>query len=207
MAKQEEQRVKPGDRRRKAMMQAAWELFMKKGYAAVSLDEIIRKAGGSKSSIYGFFGNKEGLLLAIIKDLTADILQDMRLPDTEGLSSREALRQIGFALGRDILSDQGIGLYWLCVSISRRFPKIARAFYEAGPRTPQRVLAEFLKKESDAGRLRIDDPLRASEVFHALLLDYTHLAMSLNVQGPPTDKELKKIVDNAVELFLRIYGV
>jgi TetR/AcrR family transcriptional repressor of mexJK operon len=207
MAKQEEQRVKPGDRRRKAMMQAAWELFMKKGYAAVSLDEIIRKAGGSKSSIYGFFGNKEGLLLAIIKDLTSDILQDMRLPDTEGLSSREALRQIGFALGRDILSDQGIGLYWLCVSISRRFPKIARAFYEAGPRTPQRVLAEFLKKESDAGRLRIDDPLRASEVFHALLLDYTHLAMSLNVQGPPTDKELKKIVDNAVELFLRIYGV
>ena len=206
MAKREAQRTAPGDKRRRSMMDAAWKLFMQKGYTAVSLDEILRKSGGSKASIYEFFGGKDGLFFAIIEDVTANILRDMRLPDTEGMPVRKALRQIGLALGRDILSEYGIGLYWLSVSISRKFPKMAKTFYEAGPRTAMRAVANFLEKEGKAGRLKIKDPLRASEVFHALLLEYTHMAMSLNVQSPPTEGELSKIVEDAVDLFLKIYG-
>jgi hypothetical protein len=69
-----------------------------------------------------------------------------------------------------------------------------------------RALAEFLAKEGKAGRLRIRDPLRASEVFHALLLDFTYMAMSLNIMGPPTEKKLTAIVDEVVEELLMIYG-
>lgn len=206
MAKKTGQRTAQGAKRRKAMMDVAWKLFMQKGYTAVSLDEIIRKSGGSKASIYEFFGSKHGLFLAIIEDVTANILKDMRLPDTAGMPVRKALRHIGFALGRDILSEYGIGLYWLSVSISRKFAEVARTFYEAGPRTAMRSLAVYLEKEGKAGRLRIKDPLRASEVFHVLVLEYTHMAMSLNVQGPPTETELTKIVDEAVDQFLMIYG-
>ena len=206
MAKKAGQRTAPGDKRRKAMMDAAWKLFMQKGYTAVSLDEIIKKSGGSKASIYEFFGGKDGLFFAIIKDVTANILKDMRLPDTEGMPVRKALRLIGFALGRDILSEYGIGLYWLSVSISRKFPKVAKTFFESGPKTAMRALAGYLEKEDRAGRLRIKDSFRASEVFHALLLEYTHMAMSLNVKGPPTEKELTKIVDEAVDQFLKIYS-
>ncbi|MGE5174191.1 MAG: TetR/AcrR family transcriptional regulator [Betaproteobacteria bacterium] len=207
MAKKTVQRSAPGDKRRQAMMDAAWKLFMQKGYGAVSLDEIIRKSGGSKSSIYEFFGNKEGLFSAIIEGLTAKILADMRLPDTEGIPVRDALRRIGLALGRDILSEHGVGQYRLSVSISKTFPKMAKLFYESGPRTAQRALADYLAKEARTGRLKIKDPLRASEIFHALLLDFTHMAMSLNVRSSPTDKELKQLVDEAVDLFLKIYGV
>lgn len=38
---------------------------MEKGYDAVSLDDIVNHAGGSKASIYKYFGNKEGLFTAI----------------------------------------------------------------------------------------------------------------------------------------------
>jgi TetR/AcrR family transcriptional repressor of mexJK operon len=207
MPRRTEQYVGPGDKRRRAMIEAAWELFLRKGYADVSLDEIIRKAGGSKSSIYEFFGGKEGLFFAISEEVTARVLADIQLPDTAGMPIRDSLRRIGFALGRDILSEHGIGLYRLSVSISRTFPKVARTFYASGPRTGQRAFADFLAKEARAGHLAVKNPLRASEVFHALLLDFPHMAMSLNMQGPPTDKELRKIVDEAVDLFLKIYGV
>lgn len=206
MAKKTVQRTAPGDKRRRAMMDAAWKLFMQKGYTAVTLDEIIRKSGGSKASIYEFFGGKEGLFFAIIKDVTANILRDMRLPETEGMPVRKALRHIGFALGRDILSEYGIGLFWLSVSISRKFPKASKTFYEGGPMTAMRELAVYLEKEAKAGRLRIKDSFRASEVFHALLLEYTHMKMALNITGPPTEKELEKIVDEAVDQFMMIYG-
>lgn len=48
-----------------ALLLSANELFLDKGYDAVSLDDIVQHAGGSKASIYKYFGNKEGLFTAI----------------------------------------------------------------------------------------------------------------------------------------------
>jgi hypothetical protein len=39
--------------------------FLERGYDAVSLDDIVHHAGGSKASIYKYFGSKEGLFKAI----------------------------------------------------------------------------------------------------------------------------------------------
>ena len=50
---------------RVALLVSATELFLEHGYDAVSLDDIVQHAGGSKASIYKYFGNKEGLFKAI----------------------------------------------------------------------------------------------------------------------------------------------
>lgn len=196
-----------GEKRREALTKAAWELFMEKGYTAVSLDEIIRKAGGSKSSVYEFFGGKEGLFFEISNTVTAKILSEITLPDTAGLSTREALKRIGVSLGRNILSEKGLGLYCLSVSVSKKFPQISGLFFESGPMRVQRTFASFLKNETDAGRLRITNPDKASEIFHAILLSNRHIAMSLNYSPAPTTRELKKMVDETVDVFLKVYGV
>jgi AcrR family transcriptional regulator len=197
----------PGEKRRQSIMKTAWKLFAKKGYAAVTLDEIISKAGGSKSSIYEFFGGKEGLFFAIHEEATANIIKNMALPETEGMPIREALKHIGFALGRNILSDKAIELYRLSVSVSKKFPKIAKYFYEYGPLTAQKVLADFLRKQTRAGRLKIDDHKRAAEIFFATVLEYKHMEMSLNYTGIPSDRELKRIIDEAVDVFYKAYGI
>lgn len=54
-----------GIERRLALLLSATELFLDKGYDAVSLDDIVNHAGGSKASIYKYFGNKDGLFTAI----------------------------------------------------------------------------------------------------------------------------------------------
>ena len=41
------------------ILDAAFELFLQHGYENVSLSDIITKSGGSLSSIYKYFGNKE----------------------------------------------------------------------------------------------------------------------------------------------------
>ncbi len=48
-----------------AFLLSANELFLQHGYDAVSLDDIVNHAGGSKASIYKYFGNKDGLFTAI----------------------------------------------------------------------------------------------------------------------------------------------
>lgn len=54
-----------GEERRLALLLCATDLFLERGYDAVSLDDIVNHAGGSKASIYKYFGNKEGLFTAI----------------------------------------------------------------------------------------------------------------------------------------------
>ncbi|AJC88430.1 TetR/AcrR family transcriptional regulator [Campylobacter insulaenigrae] len=50
--------------------QIAAESFLKNGYEATSLKDIIKEAGGSFSSVYEHYKNKEGLFEAILNDFT-----------------------------------------------------------------------------------------------------------------------------------------
>ncbi|MBF7682497.1 TetR/AcrR family transcriptional regulator [Acinetobacter sp. B5B] len=68
--------TKRGMERCIAFLDIATDLFLKKGYDAVSLNDIIQCTGGSKASIYKFFGNKEGLFKAI-----CDYRRDMCLQE------------------------------------------------------------------------------------------------------------------------------
>ena len=50
--------TKRGHERCLALLISVTELFLEHGYDAVSLDDIVNHAGGSKASIYKYFGNR-----------------------------------------------------------------------------------------------------------------------------------------------------
>jgi AcrR family transcriptional regulator len=56
-----------GDRRRE-ILAAALDRFLKKGFAATSIEDIRRAGGASVGSIYHFFGSKEGIAVALYAD-------------------------------------------------------------------------------------------------------------------------------------------
>ena len=68
-------RPSAGNQRREAIVEAAYTLFMERGYESVSMDHIIGIAGGSKATLYKFFGSKEGVLKAVIASLADKMLQ------------------------------------------------------------------------------------------------------------------------------------
>lgn len=51
------------------LMEKAEELFVRRGYKAVTMDKIARKAGISKMTIYGHFSSKEELFLEVVLSL------------------------------------------------------------------------------------------------------------------------------------------
>ena len=63
------------DARRHAMLDAALELFLEKGYGAVSLNEVVRRSGGSLSTLYDLFGGKLGLLKACVAERCSALLE------------------------------------------------------------------------------------------------------------------------------------
>lgn len=53
---------------RKAILDAAEELFAERGFAGTSVRDIVRAAGTSAPSLYHFFGSKENLLVELVTD-------------------------------------------------------------------------------------------------------------------------------------------
>ena len=63
------------DKRRERILSLAEKTFFQEGFYKVSLDELVSELRISKSTIYEYFGSKEGLVLAVVVDL-ADRLED-----------------------------------------------------------------------------------------------------------------------------------
>ncbi|MDO4307095.1 MAG: TetR/AcrR family transcriptional regulator [Eubacteriales bacterium] len=78
------------------ILDAAFRLFIEKGYERTSIQDIINELGGlSKGAIYHHFKSKEDILVAVTDRMTAEsnkMLADIR--DSSELSGNEKLRTI-----------------------------------------------------------------------------------------------------------------
>jgi AcrR family transcriptional regulator len=83
----------PRAERERQMITVAEEIFAERGYQASSMDEIADRVGVSKPMLYEYFGSKEGLLVACIRQARAELLA-VTLASVEGVTqAEEALRR------------------------------------------------------------------------------------------------------------------
>ena len=75
---------------RKAVLDAATELFSRQGYAETSLEDIAERCGLTIRPIYHYFGNKKALFAAVNEQMEQRILDSM---DVGGGSSEEGLKE------------------------------------------------------------------------------------------------------------------
>jgi AcrR family transcriptional regulator len=194
-----------GKKRRDGMVEAAYKLFTEKGYMSVSVDDIIKISGGSKSSLYKYFGDKEGILKAVIGSLAEKMLREFHFEYDSSKSPREALTRIGMVLVDLALSENAINQHRQAVSHAKALPELAKLWYELGPRKTFDGLAEFMAKEAASGRLRIEKPERAALLFAGMIIFHDNMRMLVCL---PRSKrsDLKKLVSEAVDVFLAAYG-
>ena len=62
---------------RDRIIQAAAELIGERGVAATSLDDVIDRAGASKSQLYHYFEDRASLLRAVVVHNTEAVLGDL----------------------------------------------------------------------------------------------------------------------------------
>lgn len=56
---------------RARLLEAAAKVYARRGFAGATLDEVAAEAGFTKGAVYGHFGSKENLLLALVEDYVA----------------------------------------------------------------------------------------------------------------------------------------
>src|ERR1700741_921179 len=123
-------RTRRGDKKSEQIRSIATELFLRHGYDGVSVDEIVRAVGGSKTNIYNHFRNKEGLFVAIVKGLCEDVLASFVTIDVSALGVKEGLRTLAVALLGILIQDRHLAFQRLIIAETARFPALGRAWFE-----------------------------------------------------------------------------
>jgi len=141
--------------RQQTLIAEAAELFLAKGFAAVSVDEIVAAAGGSKTNVYRQFGGKEGLFFAVVEHLSRDFLSPLIQLDLGDIDCASGLEILGRTLMRQLLAPRHIAFQRMILASSGLFPDLMAHWYRLGPRQSQAVIARFLGASAQAGRLAI----------------------------------------------------
>ena len=193
--------------KKQAILSAATDLFIERGYNGVSVDAIVRKVGGSKSNIYNYFGGKEGLFCAIVEDLSLQILSPLQEAHIDNLPPREALTAIGKRAMSVVLSDRAVALLRIVIAQHQQFPELGHLFFNTGPRRNCDCLAQYIEAQQQKGMLKPCDSQRAAKQFVGMFLGVNQMQRILGITEAPSEEEIASIVDDAVTTFLEGYGV
>lgn len=188
------------------VMEAGSKLFTEQGFGAVSMDQVAKAAGVSKATVYAHFQSKEQLFVAIVRAACLSYAQNVMPEVRDAPDMRAALTRIGRSIAGFLMAPRTMAIYRVIVAEGPRFPDLARRYYETGPRTFKRLLAQYLSEAVEKGLLKIDDPLLASEQFCAMVRGPLYMQVLLDLRDDPDSLQADTVIDGAVEVFLRSYG-
>jgi len=196
------EREQRSEARRKALLQAAADVFFEQGYFATSIDAIIERAGGSKRNIYSEFGSKQGLFIALVMENADAALATLSVPEADGDDLEATLTTFGQHLMDVYMSPTVVGIFRVAVTEAHRFPELAKAFHDQGPGRATRGLAEVLGAARRRGDIRAEDCQQLARHFVGLIRGDLHLQVVLGLRPPPSPDQAREAVASAVRLFL-----
>jgi AcrR family transcriptional regulator len=184
------------------ILDVAAELFLERGYDAVSLDDILERVGGSKTTLYSYYGGKEGLFAAMVERMAVEKLGMFLDLDPAQLPPRDGLTAIGQRFMTLVNDCEGRAFYRMMIAEAERFPALARTFYESGPEAILREVRRNLEYWQKQGLLREGDPERMAVQFIGILLGTFSTRNLLGIASTLSETEIVEWVAKGVTLFL-----
>jgi len=192
------------DARRNAIARAAWEVFQKRGFDGTTMAEISERVGGSKATIYGYFGSKEELFVAALEEASRPSSDEsfdyLRRPG----SLRERLTGFARPYMRVRLSDDMINMERVLISEAGRtnLGEVLRAKFIV-PNWQR--LGAVMEQEMKAGALRTADPYRTAVHFSGLI-EADLVERRLHGEPSISPADIESAVADGVDAFLRAYA-
>jgi TetR/AcrR family transcriptional regulator, mexJK operon transcriptional repressor len=196
--------------KRRAILDAATEIFLKGGYLGTNMDEIAALSEVSKQTVYKHFTSKEALFIEIVSsmtDETGDILRSEVAELDGGGDVGEYLVNYAYRQLTIVLTPRVMQLRRLVIGEVSRFPDLAKVLYERGPMRAIATLAALFEHLADRRLLAIEDPWLAASHFNWLIMsDPLNRAMLLGDAAIPKQAELRRHAVEGVRIFLAAYG-
>jgi len=175
---------------------------MAHGYAGVSMDDVLREVGGSKSTLYRYFSDKEDLFRSAVELLLQERLREFdgfHMPDAD---VRECLVALGRHFARVVLAPQSIALHRLVTAETTRVKGLGQTFYANGPAVGKTFLGGYLDMWNQEGRLRVEDPIRAAAQLYEAMMGDLQMRLLVGASARISRREADESIRSAVDVFL-----
>jgi AcrR family transcriptional regulator len=197
------------ERKRTAILEAATDTFLRKGYLGTTMDEIAATAAVSKQTVYKHFADKESLFTEIVTG-AVDAVSDPHHEDVLGLADTgdvEAdLRALAGRQLERVMQPRLLALRRLVIGEAGRFPELGRAYYERGAGRTIEALASAFERLAARGTLKVDDPQLAAAHFNWLVMSIPlNQAMLCGDDELPGASDLERYAETGVRVFLAAY--
>ncbi|MCQ4205616.1 TetR/AcrR family transcriptional regulator [Streptomyces longispororuber] len=195
-------------RKHEAILEAATNVFLDKGYAGTSMDDIAKLAAVSKQTVYKHFSDKEKLFADIVLattdrlDTTIDLLAEL---PTDDANLEENLTRLARQFLTALTDPRVIQLRRLIIANADFFPDLGTEWYERGFQRGLTTLAATFQRLADQGLLRVDDPLLAANHFSGLLLWIPVNKAMFTGRVQYTEADLDRYAAAGARVFLAAY--
>ena len=153
------------------LLDAALGLFVERGYSATRLDDVARRAGVSKGTLYLYYASKEDLFKAVVRENVVPLLGEAEamIRDHAG-SSAQLLRQILLGWWERIGETRLSGITKLVMAEAGNFPELASFYNEEVILRGNAMLAQVLERGIASGEFRALDTVQTTSIIAAPIM-------------------------------------
>ena len=153
--------------RKQQILNAAREVFTRKGFAEATTAEIAQRAGVAEGTIYNYFKNKRDLLMSIVGSYAIDesFLSLFKQPPGHAAVSLESLIENRIRIG-----FENFDLLPLLLAEIQRSPEFGEQYFEKVLGSGLGLIRQYLKTRMANGTLRIVDADAAARIIVGMLI-------------------------------------
>ncbi|WP_428981924.1 TetR/AcrR family transcriptional regulator C-terminal domain-containing protein [Oceaniradius stylonematis] len=197
--------------RQEEVLEAALGLLVEGGERAITTAGLARAANCSKESLYKWFGDRDGVLAAMIAYQASKVRVAVGGSGTQRPADtyRADLEGFGVDLLTVLSGPASLALNRLAIGqASREGSRLGDLLVARGRRAVSSRAKALLEAGRRAGHLRFEDTLDAFETLYGLILRDMHVRLMLGEHVPATnsDRAMATHVARAVDQFFRLYG-
>lgn len=185
---------------------AAERLFLRKGFAATSMNAITAEAGVSKQTVYSYYASKEELLVDVLKKLIANLTEENMSAGNMAFNNREELEQVLNRLAQQftacLLQPDYLALVRVIIAEMPRFPQLGKLFRETVPDQVMQSVMSVLQQAASKGLVNVKDLQAAVRMFVGPLLTYVLLGGLLVADHSPEQPDPADL-EAIVSLFMK----
>ncbi len=159
------------DARPQELLAAAIDLFVERGFAATRLEDVARRAGVSKGTLYLYYTNKEELFKAVVRESILPFLgrAEMSVAGFDGHSA-DLLRDVVMNWSRQIGQSKASGLGKLMLAEAVNFPELANFYREEVMSRTVRMISSIVERGVQRGDFRQVDIEQMTQVLIAPMM-------------------------------------
>jgi len=142
--------------RRDAILAAALAQFSARGFSATRLDDVARRAGIAKGTIYLYFRDKESLFQELVRAMISPIVGVVETVPSADLPMRVVAERLIDVFIREIYGTRRKDVIRLIITEGPRFPKLAEFYYREVISRVLVALRAVLRRAVERGELADD---------------------------------------------------